>query len=91
MVAAQPRSRPLPAHRRCSSLPSTDSALAIAGPNAQKNPADGLAHSNISLIAHVSGAGAGTPPISSAIPIRHHSASLTACTDFANSAGTVMV
>ena len=63
----------------------------MAGPSAYQKVADGLAQISISWIAHVSAAGAGTPPISSAMPMRHHSASLTACTDFANSPGTLMV
>ena len=91
MVADQPRSKPFAAQRTCCSLPSTASECAIAGPRAHQNAADGFALNSNSLIAHVSGAGAATPPTSSARPMRHHSASLTACTDFANSGGTEMV
>ena len=91
MVAAQPRSTPSAAHRRCCSVPSTASAFAIAGPSAQKKPTPGLAQNSISATAHVSGAGAGTPPISSAMPSRHHCASRTARTVSAISSDTEML
>ena len=53
--------------------------------------AAGFAQAIISLIAHMTGAGAGVPPISSAIPIRHQPESLTAATLRRIASDTVIV
>lgn len=51
----------------------------------------GFAQAIISLTAQVTGDGAGTPPITSDIPIRHHPASLNAATDRRTESGTLIV
>ena len=51
----------------------------------------GFAQTIISLTAQVTGAGAGTPPITSDIPSRHHPASLNAATAGRTESGTVIV
>src|SRR6478609_2959801 len=59
------------------------------GPRLKKQ-AEGLAEKINSLTAQFSGGGAAMPPISSARPRRHHSASLIACTVLTNSGETLM-
>ena len=57
----------------------------------QKKLAEELAQKIISVTPQASGGGAGMPPISSAMPSRHHPASLIVSTVLANSGATLML
>ena len=77
LVPIQPRSKPVRAQSFCCSVPTSASTCDMSG--VLYHCTAGFAQSIISSTAQVR-AGAGTPPMTSDIPIRHHPASLNAAT-----------